>query len=440
MSKVILISPPYMKLSYPTYKIPHALTKGCDYMNPGLLIASSVLDSQQISNRIVKINNPEDELEIIQSIDDDTIFVAISCTCAWEYLETLKIAELIKKNNKDIKIAISGWQIKSVKEQVFCDSSAIDYLILGDAEYTIANLYKKVKNKLNNPIYSVVERNKPITTEVQKYPNIDFCVLDFSKFPNYEKYLPFVEESRNCPYSCNFCLNSCVIDRYQNVPFEIFKENVERIEQIYGSDTNSNLLAANFGVNYKETKRKIDYLKTKKIKWNIELHVDNHWEEYVDDLKEAGITKVSIGFESGSPSILKLMNKTQNPKEYLNRLKLLLERLNAQQIKPSLNLLIDYRENKETLTETLAFLQENKKKIKKVKANFMFAFGSILDRIDYSSNPNIIIDDYGKKIHAFPVLPKNINIEEIGIIINNLENGDFNLDLSAFTKKLNLKN
>ena len=438
MSKVVLISPPYMKLSYPSYEMPIALTKGCDYMNPGLLICSSLLDEQGIDNKIVKISNPLDIEEIENHISDDTILVGISCTCAWEYLESLKIAEIIKKKNKNVKILMSGWQIKSIKDLVFKDSNNIDYLILGDAEYTIIELYNNIVNHKNDRIISLMTRDDTLSDiEYNIHPKINFSVIDFSKFPNYLNYIPYVEESRNCPYSCKFCLNSCVIDKYQSVPLDVFKKNVELLEKVYGPNANANLLAANFGVNYKDTKEKLDYLKTKNIKWNIELHVDNHWEEYIDVLKEAGITKVSVGFESGSKEILKLMNKTAKPEKYLLRLEKMLLRLNLQGIKPSLNLLIDYRENYRTLSETLEFLRKNKKLINKVKANFMFAFEGIFKNIDFSYNPNIIIDDYGKNIHAYPILPNGITLEDMSKIINEIESGNYSqsiLDDTKFSK------
>lgn len=445
MSKVILISPPYMKLSYPSYDMPFALTKGCDYMNPGLLICSAILDSKNVSNKIVKVIDPTDEKSIISQLDSDTIMVGISCTCAWEYLESLKIAEIIKKVIPNIKIVMSGWQIKSIKEQVFKDSLNIDYIILGDAEYTIYSLYNKIRNDSNESINSVISSNSSdfYNFNDNKYPQVDFQIINFKKFPQFQKYLPYVEESRNCPFSCQFCLNSCVNDRYQNVPIDIFKKNVDELEKVYGENANANLLAANFGVNYRETKKKLEYLKTKKIKWNIELHVDNRWEYYIEDLKEAGITKASIGFESGSVKTLKLMNKTSDPKNYLIRLERMLEKLNEQGIKPSLNLLIDYRDDYESICETLSFLEKNKLLINKVKANFMFAFEGILNNIDYSYNPNIIIDEYGKKIHAYPILPNGMSLEEISNIIDEIEKGNYDVNImksSALSLKKIKKN
>lgn len=423
-----------MKLSIPTYDMPLALTKGCNYMNPGLLISAAILTENNIKNKIIKVNdfNEYELTKLIASIDENTVFVGISCTCSWEYLESLKIAEIIKKKYPKVKILLSGWQVKSIKDKVFQDSEFIDFIITGDAEYTILELYNSIVNKKNMEIPTLMKSNTAENINNQKYhPSVSFKILDFTKFPDYKEYIPYVEESRNCPYNCKFCLNSCVNDYYQSVPFEIFKQNVENIERIYGSNTQANLLAANFGVNYKETKRKLEFLKTKNITWNIELHIDNKWEYYINDLRDAGITKVSIGFESGSPTILKQMNKTIDPQNYLDRAKKLLIALNNQGIKPSVNLLFDYRETPQTMNETLCFLNENKYYIKKVKGNFMFAFDGIIDNINDFKSMNVIIDDYGKKIHAYPILPYGISLKQMSKIIDEIELGNYNFFVSS---------
>jgi len=429
MKDVLLISPPYMKLSYPEYKMPLALTKGCKYMNPGLLISSSVLSELNIPNKIIKVNDfSKQEIDkMYNEILDNTAMVGISCTCAWEYLESLKIAKLIKNYNKNIKIVLSGWQVKSIGKKVFEDSEFIDYIIIGDAEYSILELYQAIVENQDVKIPTVF--SKDTKYENIRPPRVSFRELDFTKFPNYKEYIPYVEESRNCPFNCSFCLNSCVNDYYQCVPFEVFKSNVDHIEKVYGKNCEAILLAANFGVNYEETKKKLEYLKTKNISWNIELHIDNPWEYYIEDLKAAGINKVSIGFESGSPKVLKMMHKTQNPTKYLFRAKRLLRELNKQGIKPSLNLLIDYREDCETLSETLMFLNENRDFIKKVKGNFMFAFEGFVSNLENYDQINMISDNYSKKIHAFPVLPKDMTIEKISCIIDEIEAGNYSLDI-----------
>ena len=54
IDKVLLISPPYMQLSRPEFPVPNSLLRGIKYMNPGLLISSSILDEYNISNQIIK--------------------------------------------------------------------------------------------------------------------------------------------------------------------------------------------------------------------------------------------------------------------------------------------------------------------------------------------------------------------------------------------------
>ena len=426
MARVILISPPYMKISRPTYDIPLALKKGVPFMNPALLISSSILKENEISNKIVKIFDISDE-EVISSIDEDTCLVGISVTCAWEYLEALKIAEIVKeKCSNKIKVLLGGWQIKSIKEKVFEDSQYIDYAVIGDSEYSICEIYKSVLEGKDIDVSSVYKKNKVYNTNIEA---VSFRVIDFSQFPDYKKYMPYVEESRNCPVSCRVCLNSCVKDRYQCVPYDIFVKNVDNVSLLYGGDCEAHLLAANFGVNYKETIKKLEYLSAKNMRWNIELHVDNPWDKYIHLLPGAGISKVSIGFESGSKTILRYMNKTVDPNRYLERLSVLMSKLNEQGIKPSLNLLFDYRETKETIQESIRYLKANQEKIKKIKTNFMFAFDGLLDKIDYSYNPNIIVDDYGKSIHAYPLLPSFLNLQEVYYIMDELEHGNYDENL-----------
>ncbi len=59
----------------------------------------------------------------------------------------------------------------------------------------------------------------------------------------------------------------------------------------------------------------------------------------------------------------------------------------------------------------------------------MFAFDGLLDKIDYSYNPNIIVDDYGKSIHAYPLLPSFLNLQEVYYIMDELEHGNYDENL-----------
>ena len=103
--------------------------------------------------------------------------------------------------------------------------------------------------------------------------------------------------------------------------------------------------------------------------------------------------------------------------------------MKEQEISVSLNLLFDYRETKETISETLQFLDNNKHLFSKVKANFMFAFDGVLHNIDLTENVNIIVDEYSKKIHAYPVLPKCFDMDTMAQLVDEIESGNYSLEV-----------
>lgn len=398
-----------MQLSKPPFPVPGSLLQGVQYMNPGLLISSSILEEQKIENKIIKVKDVNELSEVFNCLGNSkNSIVGLSCTCAWEYLECLEIARKLKQHAPRCKIFIAGWQIKSVKEQVFKDSPDIDYAILGDAEYTLKPL---ITGESIDSIPGVISRDYP-KDNTRIYPKVDFKILDFSRYPEYQSYIPYVEESRNCPGKCTFCLNSCVVDRYQIVPMNVFEANVNNIENTYGKNACAVLLAANFGVSSKHTLQKLNFLKSKELKWNMELHIDNPWEEYLDDLVPAGISKLSVGFESASRTMLRKMDKTKNPDKYLERLEILLNELNDRNIQISLNTLFDYRETPETIAETIDFLEKHKGKYRAAKMNFMIGFEGLSSKIPdfYQHTMN---NEYTKKIHAYPMLPQGYSIESM---------------------------
>ena len=71
----------------------------------------------------------------------------------------------------------------------------------------------------------------------------------------------------------------------------------------------------------------------------------------------------------------------------------------------------------------------------------MFAFDGLLNNIDFSKNPNMIIDEYGKKIHAYPILPKDISLKDMSHIIDEIEKGNFDqtILLSTSFSKVKVK-
>jgi len=409
--EVVLIKPPYMQLSKPDYRIPDSLLHGIDYLSPSILIQANAFYLHGIPVKICIVEDIKNLTEVMGCLSG-AILVGISCTCAWEYLETLFIAEIIKKYNNKIKIAVGGWQIKSIGSRVFNDSEFVDFAITDDNDESLYNLFCELKRNKPISLHSIIyEKNQQSYIESLKY--------NYSLYPNYKNFIPFVEESRGCPNNCSFCLNSSCGTGYYRKKIDDFAIDIKNIESYYGMKCETILLAANFGVVAHDTREKLEVMRQHELLWNLEMHVDNPWESYVSDLYNAGIRKVSIGLESSSPTILQTMKKTNNSYKYLLRAKELLFNLKKHNIRTTVNMLVHYKDTKESLYDTITFLLNNSQYIDRVRFNHMYLFDGIKDL--NVERKYMVKSKYNELLHVIPLCPEWINIDELLSLFENIE-------------------
>jgi hypothetical protein len=127
----------------------------------------------------------------------------------------------------------------------------------------------------------------------------------------------------------------------------------------FGPDAYYAILTSNFG--YKEAVPKLQVLGKYGIRWATQMSCDVPWERHVGELGAAGMFMMNMGVESGSPQVLRRMNKTKDPMRYLESARRILERsAELQQFKSRVNIIIYPGENDETLAETRAWLESVK--------------------------------------------------------------------------------
>ena len=204
--------------------------------------------------------------------------------------------------------------------------------------------------------------------------------------------------------------------------FDTFVKNIFILKSLYGEECKATMLSSNFGVNARETVNKLEYLTTQKIHWSVEMHVDNPWEKYIDLFPAASVDKVSIGLESASKKTLLRMNKSVDPDKYLERAKTLLKKLAELHIQTTVNILIDFREDADSISDTLQFLYNNKKYISKVRMNHMFLFHGIVENYyGVELSDYIHQSAYNDKLHVAPIIPRHTNIYDLTDFINRFE-------------------
>lgn len=251
------------------------------------------------------------------------------------------------------------------------NKSKVDFVVRGEPEMTTVNLinilsqkgdfswvkgisYVKDGKVINNPD---ADRNKDLDS--LPWPAYDLLPMDryhytFSDIPN-----PFslIMSSRGCPFNCIYCLKVMMPDLYitrspENVVGEI-KHLVEKfgVQGIYFQDWE-------FLINQDRVKRICLLIKENSlnIKWGCNARASDINDEIVKLMKEAGCTRINIGFETGSQRILDLAKKNIKLSDIENAVKVCRKYDINIGIYSILNL---PGENKKTIAETEKFLADN---------------------------------------------------------------------------------
>lgn len=156
--------------------------------------------------------------EISKKIDLEKLdFIAFKLWSGEGFLGSIKIAQQLKNMHPQIKIFAGGPHAEVFGERIFAYTNAFDVLCQGEGEEVITQLseYAEGKSELNtisNIIYR--EKDKIIATPIKFIENLDSIadpIYDKTVYRamegNEKLKIVMLEESRGCPYSCNFCIH-----------------------------------------------------------------------------------------------------------------------------------------------------------------------------------------------------------------------------------------
>jgi hypothetical protein len=132
--------------------------------------------------------------------------------------------------------------------------------------------------------------------------------------------------------------------------------------------------------------------------WRCETRADSICPAVLELLAKGGLKVMDIGLESASAIQLKRMNKTKNPGQYLTKASELLKTASELGIWAKVNVLLSPGENRETLDETITWLDKRKEQIKGVSAGPVIVYG-------IKNDIESIMSEYGQ-LGASPTKPK----------------------------------
>jgi len=289
-------------------------------------------------------HRPEDLIKVIRKISPDVIGIQ----CYTVHLKFIKeVFKAVKKINKDIICVVGGPHPSAVPEETIkWFSNELDYGFLGEAEVGFSKLLDIISSNSNSSALesvpglfwmkkSGIKINEP--KFVENLDDLGFPAWDMIRPDTYPeaqhgaffKRFPIapIMVTRGCPYPCTFCAGSKISGK--KVRRHSIKYVLDQIEQLYRDFRirEFHIIDDNFSFDLSYAKDLLRGL--------IGLGLDISWatpngvrldrldHELLMLMKQSGLYLISVGIESGSDRVLKLMKKGTNVSQIKSAIKMI---------------------------------------------------------------------------------------------------------------------
>ena len=278
--------------------------------------------------------------KILEKIPKDTVVIGIANLFSVTFPLILKLAAFLKQN-LDKPIVVGGAHVSATAKDVLKDKN-IDFVVLGEGEETMLELYKAIlkgngfenisglgykKNAeiIINPKTSFIENIDSLPFPDRDSINMDkYFEINESHGAAHKKWTPILT-SRGCPYSCTFCTSKLWGKRWRARSAKNVVDEIEHCIKKYGikefhfEDENLTLKKERIISICDEILRR-----NIKISWQtpngIRASVTDR--EILEKMKKSGCYHITVAPESGSEFVLNdIMNKQQDLQKIVNIVK-----------------------------------------------------------------------------------------------------------------------
>lgn len=300
-----------------------------------LAISSPVLEAG-FDVKILDGNFSDDRQ--ISEIDPDSILcIGITAMTGYQIKDGLRFAQKVRRINKEIPIVWGGVHVSLMPEQSIINDN-IDIVVVGQGEEAFLDLVKAFEDRkylghIEGIIFKengkVRKNRKRSLVDIRKYPMLPYEIIPMERYmyevrskkfrtsgafnPDKDVFL-YYYSSVGCPYACGFCASSKHSERrWIGFSPERVLDEVEVLIKKYGV-TFLQMVDAEFFIDIKRALSIAQGFIDRKFKilWKAQIRA-NILARLTDDelylLKKSGYIHAEVGVESGSPKMLKYMNK-----------------------------------------------------------------------------------------------------------------------------------
>lgn len=235
------------------------------------------------------------------------------------YTSARNVAKLIKEHDHSIVTVVGGphatiLPVETARDRYF------DFVIKGEGEKTLLELvnaietqrpFKDIRGLTFLQDSKIVNNHQPpLIDDLDQIPFIErHDLVDREEYPPHGLGLIFT--ARGCPYECTYCASRKTWGR--KVRFRSARNVFEEVKEVYHryNCRYFKIRDDTFTLNKKRTHEICDLIIQEglDISWHCDTRADCIDESLVKKMKQAGCDDVSVGIESGSDRILKLIKK-----------------------------------------------------------------------------------------------------------------------------------
>jgi len=265
--------------------------------------------------------------------------VGITCS-SLTYQRCIETAKAIKEVLPSCRVVVGGWHPSYMPESML-QHPEIDYVVLGEGERAMVELANNIaKGKEDSAIATIpgiafkhqekiVKTAPRFISDLDQIPYPAWHLLPMHLYDRTIEYLSVrpvdtMNVIRGCPYNCTYCEIRKLWGRKVRAfsPLRVVEE-IDHLVKTYGSK-GIYFVGDNFTIQKKKTIKMCELIKKFKlnIEWACDTRADLISRELLKEMKAAGCRTMFFGVESGSPQILKKINKGITLQQFVHAFKL----------------------------------------------------------------------------------------------------------------------
>lgn len=302
------------------------------FLPVGVGSIAAVAEQHQIPFRIIDEQVEDDVLskidKYVSRMDPPYIFAISVLTVALK--SAVRLSVELKRKYPDSVILFGGIHPSAMPDEVL-SFEHIDYVLRGEAEEVLADLYACLKfrrdpSRIPGLSYrsagKIVHNPMPVSVvDINRLPSFPYHFFDHGKYD-----FGFVVSSRGCPYNCIFCSNRITTGKgYRYRSSEAIVEEFVLLNEKYGR-RHVNFLDDNLLVSKERIYDLIEGIKgrglDKKITFGFQARGDNVDQKLLRDMFDAGFKCIFFGIETSSEDIMKRIKKGETVAQCVDAVKL----------------------------------------------------------------------------------------------------------------------